>query len=454
MDLALPTTLPSRTPGRVPSQRPADLDLDPGHGRYAGLGFVSIAVVFGVLGVWSAFAPLDQAAIAQGRIAVVGSHKAVQHLEGGIVREILVRETQGVKEGEVLFRLQPVQALAGAEALRKQLDVAQATEARLVAEQNGAPAVAFPPLLLARRSVPETAVALRDQERQFAERRRSLDNETGILKAGIEEKTQDIAGRTLQRGTLASQLASYNQEIGGLTDLTAKGYYPRNKLLGIQRERDRLQGELALTESGITRLSKTIEEAKLQIQGVRQKRDTEIAQQLGEIRSRLSDLREKLTVAEDVLARVEVKAQRDGIVHDLKVHTVGAVVKPGETLAEIVPVADGLVVQARISPTDIESVAVGQKAEVRFQNFSARETPIILGRVETLSPDSLTDDVTHQVYFAAKVVIDPASVSPDIARRIGPGMPADVLITTGERTVLAYLCAPLFNTLAKAFREK
>ena len=442
MDLALPAHLDS------------DLELDAGHGRYATLGFAAIAVVFGVLGTWSAFAPLDRAAIAQGQIAVVGSHKAVQHLEGGIVREILVHETQAVKEGDVLFRLQPVQALAGAEALRKQLDVAQATEARLVAEQNGAPAIAFPAALAARRSVPETAIALRDQERQFSERRRSLDNETGILKAGIEEKTQDIAGRTLQRATLTSQLASYNQEISGLTDLTAKGYYPRNKLLGIQRERDRLQGELAMTESGIARLNKSIDESRLQIQGVRQKLDTEIAQQLGETRARLSDIREKLTVAEDVLARVEVKAQRDGIVHDLKIHTVGAVVKPGETLAEIVPVADGLVVQAKVSPLDIESVAVGQKAEVRFANFSARETPIILGRVESVSPDSLTDELTRAPYFSAKVVIDQSTLPPDVARRIGPGMTADVLITTGERTVLAYLCAPLFNTLAKAFREK
>ncbi|MGH1573352.1 HlyD family type I secretion periplasmic adaptor subunit [Methylobacterium sp. P31] len=425
-----------------------------GHGHYAGLGFGAIVLVFGALGIWSAVAPLDQAAIAQGQIAVQGSHKAVQHLEGGIVREILVHETQAVRQGDVLFRLQPTQALAGADTLRKQVDVALATEARLVAEQSHAAAITFPPGLVARLSVPETATAVLDQERQFAERRRSLDTQVGILNSGMEEKTQEIEGRTQQRATLTSQLASYAQEIGSLSELAAKGYYPRNKLLGLQRERDRIRGELAMADSSVARLRKSIDESRLQIQGVHQKQDTEVAQQLAEIRGRLSELREKAVIAEDVLTRIEVRAQRDGIVYDLKVHTVGAVVKPGETLAEIVPVGDGLVVEAKVSPLDIESVAVGQKAEVRFQNFSSRETPIILGRVKSVSPDSLVDEGTHQTYFSAQVVIDEGTIAPGVAKRIIPGMTADVLITTGERTVLQYLAGPLFNSLAKAFREK
>jgi HlyD family secretion protein len=197
-----------------------------------------------------------------------------------------------------------------------------------------------------------------------------------------------------------------------------------------------------------------IQQSRLQIGQVRQKYQSEISEQLDKTRARLSDLREKLVIAEDVLRRIDVRAERDGIVMNMKVHTIGAVVKPGDTLAEIVPVGEGLNVMARVAPRDIESVMVGQKAEVRFPNFSSRQTPIILGRVESISADAMKDDTTKQPYYSAKIVIDYATLPPEIAQRILPGMQADVLISTGERTVLEYLVGPLMNALAKTFREK
>ncbi len=424
------------------------------HRLYAWLGYGAVAIVFGAFGVWAALAPLDRAAIAPGQVAVESNRKAVQHLEGGIVREILVKDTQLVQEGDVLFRLQPTQAQANTDLLRKQLDAALALEARLNAEKTGANAVVFPEAVLAHISVPETATAIEDQRRQFNERRLSLQNRIDILNKQIEQKRQDRAGREQQRASLASQVGSLTKEMNAVAPLVAKGYYARNKFAALEREQARLQGDLGLAESDIARMAKTIEEAQLQISQTRQKTDEEVSQQLADIRGKLSDMREKLLIAEDVLKRVDVVAQRSGIVLGLKVHTIGAVVKPGDTLAEIVPVNDNLDVSARVSPADIDTVAVGQKAEVRFPNFSSRRTPVILGRVESVSADSMEDPTTHQSYYSARVLIDYNTIAPELAHKILPGMQADVLISTGERTVLDYLVGPLMSAFAKTLREK
>ena len=424
------------------------------HRRYARLGFGAIAIVFGGFGIWAALAPLDRAAIASGQVAVESNRKAVQHLEGGIIREILVKDAQLVQEGDVLFRLQPTQAQANTDLLRKQLDASVALEARLKAEKAGAETIAFPGAVLARMSVSETATAVADQRRQFTERRASLQSRINILNSQIEQKRQEMVGREQQRASLATQVASYTKEMNAVAPLVAKGYYARNKFAAMEREHAKLQGDLGAAESDISRLSKAIEELQLQISQTRQKTDEEVSQQLADVRAKISDMREKLVIAEDVLQRVDVVAHRSGIVIGLKVHTIGAVVKPGDTLAEIVPVNDSLEVSARVSPTDIDTVAVGQKAEVRFPNFSSRATPIILGQVESVAADTTEDTTTHQFYYLTRVLIDYKTIAPELAQRILPGMQADVLISTGGRTVLQYLTGPLLNALAKTGREK
>ena len=263
-----------------------------------------------------------------------------------------------------------------------------------------------------------------------------------------------MAGRDRQRGSLAEQLASLSTQMNNVRPLLDKGFYPRNKFLELDRERAKIEGDLGAAGADVARLGQLIQQSQLQIGQVQQKYQGDISQNLDKARARLSDLREKLVIAEDVLRRIDVRAERDGIVMNMKVHTIGAVVKPGDTLAEIVPVGEGLNVMAHVSPRDIESVTVGQKAEVRFPNFSSRQTPIILGRVESVSANSMIDDTTKQPYYSAKIVIDYTTLSPEIAQRILPGMQADVLISTGERTVLEYLVGPLMNSMAKTFREK
>lgn len=446
-DLAFNTSAPFPLPAEVRDHR-----------IYARIGFAAVALVFGGFGTWASLAPLDRAAIAQGQVAVDSNNKPIQHLEGGIVREILVRDTQQVKQGDILFRLQPTTAQANLDLLRKQVDASLAAESRLVAEQTRADQIRFPADLLARRNVAETDLAIRDQERQFRERRQTLDGQIGILAAQIEQKRQDIAGRARQKEALAAQIASFKTEITAVTPAVEKGFYARNKFLALQRDAARADGDFAVAESDIARLTKNIDEAKLQIQQTRFKFDEDVSNALNDVRAKMSDAREKILIAEDVLTRVDVRAPRDGTVLGLKVHGIGAVIKPGETLAEIVPLGEGLAVTARVSPGDIESVEVGQTAEVRFANFSSRQTPVILGKVVSLSPDALVDQTGNQQqqqpYFSAKVVIDYNSLPANIAKKIQPGMQADVLISTGERTALAYLIGPLKNSFAKTFREK
>ena len=428
------------------------------HRGYARLGFAAIALVFGGFGIWAVFAPLDRAAVAQGQVAVESNNKPVQHLEGGIVREILVHDSQQVKEGDVLFRLQPTTAQANLDLLRKQIDDDLAHEARLVAEKTQAAQINFPADLLTRRNIKETDQAIKDQERVFQENREKLNGDLGILSSQVAQKQADIDGRQRQRESLASQMTSYKAEMTSVYPLVEKGYYARNRYLELQRNEQHVEGDLAIAESDIARLTKGVEEAKLQMQQTRYKYDQDVSNELNEVRGKLSDAREKILIAQDVLARVDVRAPRSGTVFGMKVHGIGEVVKPGDTLAEIVPLGEGLMITAKISPNDIESVEIGQSAEVRFPNFSTRQTSVITGKVVSLSPDAMVDPAgggqQQQPYFTAKVVIDYSVVPDEIAKKIQPGMQAELLISTGERTALAYFIGPLKSSFAKSFREK
>jgi HlyD family type I secretion membrane fusion protein len=430
------------------------------HRGYARLGFAAIALVFGGFGIWASFAPLDRAAVAQGQVAVESSNKPVQHLEGGIVREILVHDSQQVKEGDVMFRLQPTNAQANLDILRKQIDAGLAQEARLVAEKTQANQINFPADLLARRNIKETDLAIRDQERVFQENREKLNGDLGILNSQIAQKQADIDGRQRQKESLAAQMTSYQSEMASVYPLVVKGYYARNRYLELQRNEQHVEGDLAIAESDIARLTKGVDEAKLQMQQTRYKFDQDVSNELNDVRGKLSDAREKILIAQDVLTRVDVRAPRSGTVFGVKVHGIGEVVKPGDTLAEIVPLGEGLMITARVSPNDIESVEIGQSAEVRFPNFSTRQASVITGKVVSLSPDTITDPAgtggqqQQQPYFTARVMIDYSMVPEEIARKIQPGMQAEVLVSTGERTALAYFIGPLKASFARAFREK
>ena len=419
---------------------------------FAHFGYASVAFVLAGFGLWSSLAPLGGAAIAPGRVSVESESKPVQHLEGGIVREILVRDAEPVEEGQVLFRLEPVQAKANAALLRKQLDTALAQEARLVAERDEAKEITFPEEILQRQDVRETATAIADQRYQFGEHIKALRNELGIYTARLEQTSQEIAGRKAKLVAEESQLASFEAEVASLTPLFQKKLVTAPRMRGLERERDRLAGDVAVIRSEIARFEQSMKETQLLLEQARQRQRETVVQQLAEARTRISDTKEKLAIASDVLKRVEVRAPRKGVVQALKVHGVGEVVKPGETMAEVVPVGEALILTARVSPTSIQDVSVGAKAEVRFSALG-KNVPPMFGRVDSVSADTLLDEATRQPYYLARVHMDQGSVPREIAAKLTPGMPADVLISTGERTMLQYLVQPLMDRFAKSMRE-
>ncbi len=428
-------------------------NLASGHGRYVRLGFGAIGLVFGAFGIWSVAAPLDSAAIASARLSVEGDRKPIQHLEGGIVQEILARDAQTVRAGDVLFRFDVTRPRAAAESTRQQIVTLRAVEARLRAE-TGEGRLQFPDDIAADRARADVALVLSDQRRIMAERVRTREIQTAALDARIRQAREDIASRDSRADATKRQIGSLAEELAGVRSLADRGYYPRNKVRAMERDMARLEGDRGSLQGETARLMASIDETRQLILQVEQRQREEAGRELAEVRAKLAEARERLGVAEDQVNRVEVRAPVDGVVLGVKVKTPGAVVQPGAQLAEIVPVGARLVLAARVSPLDVQSVTAGQIAEVRFPAFSTKSTPPLRGRVETLSADTVQDDATRESFYQARVVIEPGDIPAEMAAKLVPGMPADVLIITGERTVLGYLMGPLRDRLSRAMRER
>ena len=424
------------------------------HRHYTRLAFGAVLLVFGGFGAWAAMAPLDSAAVAPARIAVEGDRKPVQHLEGGIVRDILVKDADRVSEGQVLFRLDATSAKANADVLTRQLDGFLAQEARLLAEREGRSTIAFPPALMARAGRPEIQLIMTEQDRLLSERQRGFENQISLLDARIDQTQKDIEGRNRRLASLRTQLSSLKAEMESVLPLVEKGFFPRNRFRTLEREASRLEGEIGGLEGDLAKLDDVIAEARLQIRQTRQRNLETQTQSLGEVRAKIAELTERRDVAEAVLSRIDIRAPRDGIVLNVTVKTPGAVIGPGATLAEVVPPMQRLTLTARVSPLNIQSVSPGQKAEIRFPAFSSRKPDPIFGRVETVSADAVEDPRTRETFYQVKVAVDSGSVPEDMANQLVPGMPADVLIITGERTMLAYILGPLRDKLARAMRDQ
>ena len=418
------------------------------------LGYLLIISTFGVLGAWAAYAKLDSAVIAGGSVAVESNRKAVQHYEGGIVDEILVKESQVVNKGEVLVKLRSTQATASAETLGSQLDGATALEARLMAESERATSIVFPDRLLERAALPTTRKIIQDQQNQFSERKKSLDGEGDIHRAQIEQLKGQILGLEAVVASSVQQQENLKGEYMKVRSLADQGLYPLNKLRAMERDLLQIEGRLGQSRADIARSQQAISETELQIVQTEKKFQEDVLQQLREVRVQIAEYSEKLRVAEDILKRVEIVAPQSGMIQNLKVHTSGGVIGQGEVIMEIVPLNEPLNIQARVSPIDINYVAPQLDAEVRFPGIRSRTMPSIMGRVRSVSADSLFDEVARQPYYLAIVEVADSNIPPELRGKLTPGMPADIMIATGERTVLDYLTAPLFDAIRKSLREK
>lgn len=421
------------------------------HRSFARLGYGATAAVAIAFGAFACFAPLGSATVAVGKVTAESNTKPLQHLEGGIVREILVKESQTVRAGDILFRLESTKAQSNSEMLRKQIDLAMAAEARLVAERDGAVELNFPAEITGRE---QAAVAIADQRRQFKERRLSVENQKQILRARIEQANSERTGYASQESAVEKQITSIAAELESVTELYKKGLYTKSRLMALQRQRAGLEGDLGAIRGGMTKAADIIAGANTEIAQVEQAFREKAAAELADVRGQLADLNERLSVADDIMTRIDIRAPQDGIVQGIKVRSAGAIVKPGDTIADLVPIGDKLVISAKISPLDIDGVARDQSAEIRFPGFSSRGLPVIMGTVDNIAADSTVDETTRQPYFHASVSIDISTIPAAVQKRLVPGMIADVIIATDDRTMLNYLIGPLTDAISKSMRER
>jgi HlyD family secretion protein/S-layer protein transport system membrane fusion protein len=422
--------------------------------RIAFVGFGIIIFAFGIVGGWAATAPLGSAAIGSGVVVAETNKKTVQHFEGGIVASIHVREGDRVKAGDVLFKLDPTQPQANYDIHRNQLTNFVAQEARLIAERENLPAVVFPEEWRNQRDDPTVERAVTDQNRQFQERRASLEGQIDLQRSRIIQMRTEISGLKREQAGREQQVGFLVDEIAGLRQLFEKGLAPKTRLLALEREKAALEGQIGRSLADQAKAENGIAEAELQIRQLRQNYFEQVVKELVDVRAKIADLRERITVARDVLRRLDVISPVTGTVQGLQVFTVGAVIRPGQPLVDVVPEDDNLIIQAQFSPMDSESLQPGREGEVRFVSFVNRTLPIIPGTIRSVSRDRLVDEATKQSYYLAVVVVNQKDLPEELKGRLTSGLPAEVMISTTERTVVEYLVQPLMATLRKTMRER
>jgi len=422
------------------------------------IGLVVVLVLFAGLGAWALLAPLDSAAMGSGVVVVESHRKAVGHLEGGIVREVRVREGQQVSKGEVLLTLEDVQARARLEQARAQLMVSMAREARLIAQRDGLSRVVYPPTLMALARDVRAAEAMRVQEQTFRARRLAQQGELMIYELQIAQLRQKGASLHEQRLIHERLLSSFEKERDDFEALANEGYIERQRVREMERSVALNDGQRAALSKDIASGEAEIDAIQIRMLQLEKDLQREVARELAEVQAEIFTLQEQQRALEDTVRRVTIVAPEDGRVLALSVYSPGEVVRAGAHLLDIVPIRQNLIVEARLSPQDVDQLRVGQMAEVRFSAFRQRDMPMVQGQLATLSADRLVDDTNgaQQPYYLAHVRITDKGVA-DLAKlnlTLVPGMPADVLVTTGQRTLWHYLTAPLSDLMVRSLKEE
>lgn len=416
------------------------------------IGIAVLAVTFGILGTWGYLAPIDSAALAPGSVTVKSHSKTVQHLDGGIVKELLAKDGDIVKEGDLLLKLDGTEVKAQLEILRGQLITLSSQMARLVAERDQQAAITFPDNLHDL-SDPRIVEARQVETQIFQSRKNSYEGEISVLKQRISQLSSKIEGLKGQRSSKQELMASYKEEAADLKEMLAQGFADKQRLRDIERNHAMVTGDISSLTSDIASSEMQIGETKLQILQLQKKFQEEVAEKLGEVQAQLYDVSQRATATADKVTRTDVKAPASGRVLGLSVHNIGGVITPGKPILDIVPQQEELVINAQVSPIDIDRVRTGLVAEVRFSAFKQALTPKVMGKVINISADRLMDERTGNSYYQAQIELTPESYAKLRGFELVPGMPAEVFINTGERTVFEYLMQPITNSFARAFIE-
>jgi HlyD family secretion protein len=414
--------------------------------------FIFLVFVVGFT-AWAVLAPLAEAAIAPGVIKVEGNRRTIQHLEGGIVREILVRDGDKVERGQVLMRLDDIQSDTALETQQAQRWALMAQDARLSAEAARAKEISFPAELLAS-TQPRALDAMAGQRALFEARTASLTSQLQVLQARIEQQGAVIASA---QGTLQSareQLASYRQEEREIGPLASQGYISKPRLLQVQRSATEQEARIASAQGDIERARATIAEARNQMQQIVDQRLQDVSSEQRDVRSKLAEADERVRAARDVQARREIVAPESGTILNLKVFTLGAVVRPGDPVMELLPDHDRLVAEVNIQPNDIDVVYPGLQAEVRLPAFKQRLVPYLHGHVTWVAADVTSNEQTRQQYYRSYILIDREQLEQLPNVFITPGMPVEAHVQIGQRSFFRYLTQPIRDSFHRAFQEQ
>ncbi len=417
--------------------------------KYAAIGWITLALFFGVFGIWSLTAPLNGAVVAPAVVKVEGNRKSVQHLDGGIVKQINVKEGDHVKAGEVLILLDDTAARANYEVLSQQYKILRAAEARLSAEFNGDTEFA-PPL-----NVPTDEKSIWEaQRRQFASQQAALDGQRRVLEEKIQQLEAQITGDQNQISAFKRESASVHQEIATISPLVDKGLIAQTRRTQLQRTGYGLEGQIAETTADMARSRQAIAEQMQQIAQIENQHMTDVSKELQDTQAKLLDVIPRLADAKAVLDRTQIRSPYSGRVVGLNVFGVGSVIGKGEKILDIVPDNDGLTIESRIAVDDISDVHPGMRAEVHLTAYKQRITPVIYGDIIDVSADRLTDERTGAPYYNALIKVDKQELSKFPSIQLYPGMPAMVQIPTVHRTAFDYIVGPLTASFSNAFRQK
>jgi len=417
------------------------------------VAYAVILVAFGGAMLWATFARLDSAAAAVGVVNVEGFRKTVQHLEGGIVTSLDVKEGDRVRTGQVLLRLSDVQSRAMLTQALEQYVSTRVRIARLRAEQTDSRTLSFDPELT--RGIPDPVARriLEDQQRLFEARWQAYESDVGVLREQAQQAYQQVATFQAREKAAAEQLVYIDEELSGIEELFAKGLERKPRLMAAKRAAAMVRGQRDEARSEHERAARTLGVAEAQIRARRQQRAAEVGTELDQAQVQLADHTARLKAFGDTVGRTEVRAPIDGTVVNLRVHTLGGVVGAGQPIMEIVPEFDGLTVDAQVRPEDIDVVKAGLPARLRLVAYAQRRTPLIDGVVERVSADRMVNERTGEAYFVVRVRPNPGELDKLADVELSPGMPVDVLITTGRRTALDYLLAPITDSITRAMIE-
>ena len=428
---------------------------EPSNMRLRMFGLIFLFVFFGGFALWSYLAPIDSAAVAQGQIMVAGNRRVIQHLEGGIIKKINVRDGDRVLKDQVLVELDNTRSIAALSMTRSELYQQYAIEARLLAERDHTANISFEPVLV---KASHTDEKLKDvissQEAIFKANKKSLDGNIAILNQQISQLREQIKGVKAQYVSNAKQYELISEEVKEVAQLAAKKLVEKPRLLALQRNAAQLQGARGDNVSKIAILNQRIGETKSKILTLESDQHKDVLTQLREVQKQISDLVKREVVEKDVMDRTLIRSPQTGSVVGLQVHTKGGVVSPGAPMMDIVP-EEQLVIQARVSPLDIDVVHKGLIAQVTLSAFKSRTTPTLEGRVESVSADAVQDPQTGEPYYEARVQLDNEQLALlDADQELYPGMPVQVMIVTDKRTMFQYLTSPITDSFNRAFREQ